>query len=190
MKEQKGQGTLEYALILALVAIVAIAALSYLGSRLNSIFASIMEVLLNSCESVPESVRDYGDIFPPGAPLGEEDFIWPTTGRITQRAWYCHHAVDIANSEGTEIKAAASGYVVVAGWMSGGYGNTVVINHGNGFQTLYAHLSVINIADRNVHQGDPIGQMGNTGHSTGTHLHFEVRQGSQLHDPLEFVSPP
>lgn len=191
MEEQKGQGTLEYAIILALVAIVAIAALSYLGSQLSNIFYGLTEVLLSNCESVPESARDYSGLFDPSAPTGEQDFIWPTEGRITQRAWHCHHAVDIANSEGTPIFAADSGYVVVAGWIGGGYGNTVVINHGNEFQTLYAHLSFISVSAKSpVYEGDEIGKMGNTGHSTGTHLHFEIRKGSQLCNPLEYVSPP
>jgi murein DD-endopeptidase MepM/ murein hydrolase activator NlpD/Flp pilus assembly pilin Flp len=189
--DEKGQGTLEYAILLALVAIVAIAVLSYLGFQLRNIFYSLAEVLLNNCESVPECVRDYGGSFPSWAQTGTGKFRWPTKGRITQRTWHCHHAVDIANSEGTKIYAADTGYVVVAGWLGGGYGKTVVINHGNGFQTLYAHLSVIRVqANRNVNRGDLIGRMGNTGHSTGSHLHFEIREGSQLHDPLEFVSPP
>ena len=189
--DEKGQGTLEYALILALVAIVAIAALSYLGSRLNSIFYSIAEVLLSNCESAPECVRDYGALSPQGALTGTGEFMWPTEGRITQRAWHCHHAVDVANSEGTPIYAADSGHVVVAGWRKGGYGYTVVINHGNGFQTLYAHLSDIKVnVGQNVDKGAEVGLMGNTGHSTGSHLHLEIRKGSQLCDPLDFVSPP
>jgi murein DD-endopeptidase MepM/ murein hydrolase activator NlpD len=104
--------------------------------------------------------------------------------------WHCHHAVDIANSEGTEIRAAESGRVVIAHRIGGGYGKTVVINHGD-FQTLYAHLSGIkvNVGD-SVPKGWLIGQMGNTGHSTGSHLHFEIRKGSKLQDPLEYVSPP
>jgi murein DD-endopeptidase MepM/ murein hydrolase activator NlpD len=189
--DEKGQGTLEYAIILALVAIVAIAALSYLGFQLRNIFYSLTEVLLSNCESVTESIYDHGQTFPPGAPIGDKDFMWPTEGRITQRSWYCHHAVDIANSEGTPIYAADSGHVVVAGWRKGGYGYTVVINHGNGFQTLYAHLSDIKVnVGQNVDKGDEVGLMGNTGHSTGSHLHLEIRKGSQLCDPLEFVSPP
>jgi len=188
--DEKGQGTLEYALILALVAIVAIAALSYLGSRLNSIFYSLTEVLLNNCESAPECVRDYGALSPQGALTGTGEFMWPTEGRITQRSWHCHHAVDIANSEGTPIYAADTGRVVFADWMKSGYGKTVVINHGD-FQTLYAHLSSISVGvGDSVTKGvSKIGEMGNTGHSTGSHLHFEIREGSQLHDPLEFVSP-
>ena len=187
--DEKGQGTLEYAIILALVAIVAIAALAYLGSRLESIFSSIAEVLLSNCESAPECVRDYGALSPQGASTGTGVFEWPTEGRITQRSWHCHHAVDIANSEGTPIYAADKGYVVIAGPLGGGYGKTVVIDHGD-FQTLYAHLKDFDVGVGNVEKGWLIGQMGNTGHSTGPHLHFEIREGSHLHDPLEFVSPP
>jgi murein DD-endopeptidase MepM/ murein hydrolase activator NlpD/Flp pilus assembly pilin Flp len=188
MEEQKGQGTLEYAITLALVAIVVIAALSYLGLQLRNVFYSLVEVLLSNCESAPECVRDYSGPLPPGISTGE--FRWPTEGRITQRSWYCHHAVDIANSEGTPIHAADSGRVVFADRMKSGYGHTVVINHGE-FQTLYAHLSDISVGvDDLVTKGDGIGEMGNTGHSTGSHLHFEIREGSQLHDPLEYVSPP
>jgi murein DD-endopeptidase MepM/ murein hydrolase activator NlpD len=189
LMDEKGQGTLEYALILALVAIVAIAALAYLGSQLTGVFYGLVEVLLNNCESAPESVHDYSGPLPPGASTGE--FKWPTEGRITQRSWHCHHAVDIANSEGTPIYAADSGRVVFADWMKSGYGYTVVINHGQ-FQTLYAHLSDISVGvdDPVTKDVTKIGEMGNTGHSTGSHLHFEIREGSQLHDPLEYVSPP
>lgn len=191
MEGQRGQGTLEYALILALVAIIAIAVLAYLGSRLESVFASVAEVLLSNCEAVTDSVYDYSGAFPPGALAGTEEFEWPTEGRITQKAWHCHHAVDIANSEGTPVYAADSGYVVVAGWKQGGYGKVVIVNHGNGFQTLYAHLSSISVSvGGSVTKGQQVGLMGNTGHSTGSHLHFEIRQGSQLRDPLEYVSPP
>ena len=188
--EEKGQGTLEYAIILALVAIVAIAALSYLGSQLRNVFYGLAEVLLSNCESVTESIYDYGGTLPGGALTGTGEFMWPTEGRITQRSWHCHHAVDVANSEGTPIYAADSGSVVVAGWKEGGYGYTVVINHGNGFHTLYAHLSVISVSvGESVAKGQQVGLMGNTGHSTGSHLHFEIREGSQLCDPLEFTSP-
>jgi len=187
--DEKGQGTLEYAIILALVAIVAIAALSYLGSQLSNIFYSLAEALLSNCQSVTESIYNYGGTLPPGALTGTGKFMWPTEGRITQRAWHCHHAVDIANSEGTPIYTADSGYVVVAGWKKGGYGKVVIVNHGNGFQTLYAHLSVISMSvGQSVAKGQRVGLMGNTGHSTGSHLHFEIREGSQLCDPFEFAT--
>jgi len=188
--DEKGQGTLEYALILALVAIVAMAALSYLGFQLGNIFYSLAEVLLSNCQTVTESVYNYGGTLPAEALSGTGEFRWPTDGSITQRSWYCHHAVDIANSEGTPIYAADSGHVVVAGWKGGGYGKVVIVNHGNGFQTLYAHLRVISVSvGESVAKGQQVGLMGNTGHSTGSHLHFEIREGSQLRDPLEFVSP-
>ncbi len=188
--DERGQGTLEYAIILALVAIVAIAALSYLGSQLRNIFYSLTEVLLSNCESVTESIYNYGGTVPPGTLTGAGKFMWPTKGHITQKSWHCHHAVDIANTEGTAIYASDSGYVVVAGWEKSGYGKVVIINHGNGFQTLYAHLSVISVSvGQSVAKGQRVGLMGNTGFSTGSHLHFEIREGSQLSDPLEFVSP-
>ena len=191
MEEQKGQGTLEYALLLALMAVVAIAILSYFGFRLSNVYASMAEVLLSHCEAVTERVYEYSGPLPPGALEGTGEFKWPTEGRITQRAWHCHHAVDIANSEGTPIYAADSGYVVVAGWKPGGYGQVVILNHGHGLQSLYAHLSAISVSvGESVVKGRQIGLMGNTGHSTGSHLHFEIRKGSQLCDPLEFVSPP
>jgi murein DD-endopeptidase MepM/ murein hydrolase activator NlpD len=81
--------------------------------------------------------------------------------------------------------AADSGTVVGAGWLDGyGYGNRIMIDHGNGFVTLYAHLSVIQVSNgQRVNRGDVIGQMGSTGRSTGVHLHFEVRNGGVLLDP-------
>jgi len=187
---EKGQGTLEYAIILALVAIVAIAALSYLGSQLRNIFYSLAEVLLNNCQSVTEGIYNYGGTLPPGALAGTGEFMWPTKGHITQRSWHCHRAVDVASAEGTPIYASDSGSVVVAGMQTGGYGKVVIVNHGNGFQTLYAHLSVISVSvGQSVAKGQRVGLMGNTGFSTGPHLHFEIREGSQLRDPLDFVSP-
>jgi murein DD-endopeptidase MepM/ murein hydrolase activator NlpD len=116
-------------------------------------------------------------------------FVWPAAGRITQRwVWY-HKAIDIANRASPSILAADSGRVVVAGWPDGfGYGNRVMIDHGNGFQTLYAHLSSINVGvGQTVNRGDVIGRMGSTGRSSGIHLHFEIRQGGSILNPLQFL---
>lgn len=125
----------------------------------------------------------------PGALTGNGSFVWPASGRITQYYSFYHKAIDIANSAGGPILAADSGTVIVAGWPdSSGYGNRVIIDHGNGFVTLYAHLRTIQVSvGQTVNRGDVIGQMGNTGRSTGTHLHFEIRQGGGLLNPLSYL---
>lgn len=110
-------------------------------------------------------------------------FMKPVTNsRRTQGLHgYLHNAVDMAASIGTPIYAAADGKVIIAksgGWNSG-YGNYIVISHPNGTQTLYGHLSSLNIGlGQRVSKGDVIGKMGSTGKSTGSHLHFEVRGAS------------
>lgn len=121
-----------------------------------------------------------------GAVSATGNWIWPATGTITQsfRSW--HKGLDIANHNGGNILAADSGTVIVAGWPDNtGYGNRVMINHGNGYQTLYGHLSKIAVVvGQTVKRGDVVGQMGSTGRSTGTHLHFEIRSGTGNRDPL------
>ena len=104
-------------------------------------------------------------------------WIWPAAGRITQGFYSWHKAIDIANHSGGPILAADSGTVIIAGWPdNSGYGNRVVVDHGNGYRTLYGHLSKIAVvAGQTVKRGDVLGQMGSTGRSTGTHLHFEIR---------------
>lgn len=104
-------------------------------------------------------------------------YIRPTRG-VKSQALHGHNGVDIANTVGTPIYAAAEGRVILVlgnGW-NGGYGSYIVINHPNGTQTLYAHLSKTNVLVGDyVSQGQIIAKMGNTGKSTGSHLHFEVR---------------
>ena len=119
---------------------------------------------------------------------GTSNFIWPTTGVITQYPVWYHMALDIANPSSPAILAADSGTVVNAGWSNVGYGNMVMIAHGNGYNTLYGHLSSISVSvGQSVGQGQQIGVMGSTGRSTGTHLHFEVRSGEGLLNPLNFL---
>jgi len=116
-------------------------------------------------------------------------FVWPAAGYISQNfSWY-HKAIDIASRGGGPILAADAGVVAVAGWVdNSGYGNRVVLDHGNGFVTLYAHLSAARVkVGQSVNKGDVIGDMGSTGRSTGTHLHFEVRQGGVLLSPLSYL---
>jgi len=124
-----------------------------------------------------------------GTVVASGQFVWPASGRITQRFVWYHKALDIANKSAPAILAADSGTVVVAGWPDGyGYGNRVVIDHGNGYKTLYAHLSrVYVVVGQTVGRGATIGRMGSTGRSTGTHLHFEVIRGGVYINPLSVL---
>ena len=125
---------------------------------------------------------------PAGAKVGSGIFVWPTSGYITQGYKRLHPALDIALAIGTPVKAADSGYVVRAGWSNDGYGNFIVINHGNGFQTLYAHLDKIYVTIGDVvGQGTVIGAMGTTGRSTGPHLHFEIHKNGVKLNPQSFL---
>lgn len=124
-----------------------------------------------------------------GSVAATGSFVWPASGYISQRfSWY-HKAIDIASRGGGPILSADSGKVVVAGWVdNSGYGNRVVVDHGNGTVTLYAHLSVVRVrVGQTVNKGDVLGDMGSTGRSTGTHLHFEVRTGGTFLDPLTML---
>jgi murein DD-endopeptidase MepM/ murein hydrolase activator NlpD len=119
-----------------------------------------------------------------GTVTASGQFIWPALGGITQSYTFYHKAFDIANRAGGAILAADSGTIAAAGWDPSGYGNRVMIDHGNGYITLYGHLSLIQVqAGQQVVRGNVIGQMGSTGHSTGTHLHFEVRHGGVIENP-------
>ncbi len=116
------------------------------------------------------------------------DFIWPAAGMITQGYSFYHKAIDIASGGGGPILAADSGVVTASGWDSSGYGNRVIVDHGNGSRTLYAHMRVLNVTEgQSVNRGDVLGEMGSTGRSTGTHLHFEVRQDSVLLNPMDYL---
>ncbi len=109
---------------------------------------------------------------------GSGFFIWPADNHYLSGNdfWSGHLAIDIATATGAPIYAADSGVVVFAGWDSNGYGNVIMIDHQNGYHTLYAHLSVLNVScGSNAVQGQVIGYAGSTGNSTGPHLHFEVR---------------
>ena len=98
-----------------------------------------------------------------------------------------HEGIDIAAPSGTSVVASASGTIVVSGWM-GGYGNLVVVDHGGGVATAYGHLSgFAAFSGSYVSQGQTIGYVGSTGHSTGPHLHFEVRVGGSPVDPLGYL---
>ena len=116
---------------------------------------------------------------------------WPTNGSVTSgfgfRWGSLHAGIDIANGVGTPIRAAKAGTVILAGW-NGGYGNCIVIDHGGGFSTLYGHMTRLRASEgQRVDQGDLIGDMGSTGNSTGSHLHFETRVNGSAQNPTRYL---
>ncbi len=124
-------------------------------------------------------------------PPSSAGLVWPVSGPITSsfgpRWGRMHEGIDISGSSGTPIAAAASGTVIVAGW-SGGYGNLVVIDHGNGISTAYAHNSSLAVrVGQTVSQGTIIAGMGTTGNSTGVHTHFEVRVNGTAVNPVDYL---
>lgn len=123
-------------------------------------------------------------------PASSPGFSWPAPGAITTYFTSWHNGIDIANSNGTPIRAAQAGRVVYSGWDNSGYGYMVRIDHGNGLQTLYGHAShLIARAGEYVDKGQVIMLMGSTGRSTGPHLHFSVFQGSGYSalNPLRYL---
>ncbi len=125
--------------------------------------------------------------------IGSSSFIWPTTWHFISGYHFQpeinHFAIDIAGDFGNPVFATDSGVVVFAGPSQWGYGNEIVIDHGNGWQSLYAHLSVISVScDQSVAQGAVIGAVGATGNATGPHLHFELRNDKLGRvDPMLFL---
>lgn len=115
--------------------------------------------------------------------------IWPIHGSVAQEFGHNGHpGIDIDAPYGTPIHAAGNGVVIWAGWEDG-YGNFVLIDHGHGIVTGYGHQSRIAVSKgQTVNQGDVIGYEGSTGHSTGPHLHFEVRVNNVPHNPRLFVA--
>lgn len=132
-----------------------------------------------------------GCITPETGPIGSGFFQWPVGNHYLSgfdfNAGY-HLGVDLAAAEGTPVFASDSGTVVYAGWNDSGYGNLVAIDHNNGNKTIYAHLSSIMVqCGANVNSGAMIALSGNTGKSTGGHLHFEIRSGSSYINPWQVL---
>ena len=131
-----------------------------------------------------------------GGAVGYGAFVWPSVNHfLSGYDWSPetnHRGIDIAGNTGMAIFAADAGVVVYSGWNNYGYGNVVILDHGTGFQTLYAHMSAIYVGcGQSVGQAETIGLFGNTGNSSGAHLHFEImtsRYGKV--NPWDFLPPP
>lgn len=141
--------------------------------------------------SSPESVRSVYKSRFPSRGYERSFFQWPIIGIVSspfgERGGRMHEGIDIARETGTLIKAAKSGRVAFAGWR-GTYGKAVIIDHGDGVRTLYAHASKILVQEGQlVESGEAIAKVGSTGHSTGPHLHFEVLYDSNPLNPERFL---
>lgn len=142
----------------------------------------------------PASARYYGEghcgTIVEGA-YGTGTFVWPTTDRTISGYQYnppIHPAIDIGGQVGNPIYASDSGVVVYAGWSDYGYGYLIVIDHGNGWQSAYAHLSAVAVTcGQSVYQGGYIGALGSTGNSSGPHLHFELVINGVKVNPLDYA---
>jgi len=129
-----------------------------------------------------------------GGAVGFGTFVWPANKHYLSGFDYSpstnHWGIDIAGNEGEGVYATDAGVVVYAGWNNYGYGNMVMIDHGNGFQSLYGHMSAFNVGcGQSVGQGDVIGAIGTTGRSSGPHLHFEIRAISSWVNPWDVLPP-
>lgn len=152
--------------------------------------------------SAPEIPRDnpgVAKVLGPGAcesvvngAIGVGLFIWPANNHFLSGFDFTpeanHSGIDIDGNEGDPVYAVDNGAVVYAGWNDWGYGNTIVINHGNGWQTLYAHLSSISVnCGQSVWQGNLVGAIGSTGRSSGSHLHFEMMYSGTKVNPWNYL---
>jgi murein DD-endopeptidase MepM/ murein hydrolase activator NlpD len=144
--------------------------------------------MLDAYLSLPDI--DLTDIPPPNV----GDFIFPIQGGTVEHIFRSfglgHAAIDITweGITGTPVLAAADGVVVLSRYNYYGYGHTVIVEHGDGLHTLYAHCAELLVEHgETVTQGQPIATVGSTGRTVGPHLHFEVRYGNTLIDPMDFL---
>ena len=171
--------------------------------------ASIKKIIESNGMLDPDTIYAGTELFIPGAKLNESfrkklipppykpKFLMPVSGRLTSGFGYrihpilkkrrMHKGIDISSRYGSNVKAAVGGFVTYSGQM-GNYGNLVVIDHQNGFETRYAHNSRLKVkkGDR-VHQGQTVALVGNTGRSNGTHLHFEIWKNGEAIDPIHYL---
>ncbi|MFA4942948.1 MAG: peptidoglycan DD-metalloendopeptidase family protein [Patescibacteria group bacterium] len=154
------------------------------GKKISSVIAAKPK---SSSSYLPSIVKNL--VKPNSAKPAGNKMQWPTVGyRITQYYSWRHTGLDIANKVGTPLYAADAGVVEKAGWNSGGYGYMVLINHGGGIKTRYAHASKLYVkAGDKVSKGEAVAAMGSTGRSTGPHIHFEVIINGRLLNPLNYI---
>lgn len=129
-----------------------------------------------------------------GGAVGYGLFIYPTNKHyLSGFDWSPqtnHNGLDFAGNTGEAVYASDAGVIVYSGWNDYGYGNMIIVDHGNGFQSLYAHLSALNVGcGQSVGQGEVIGAVGSTGRSSGSHLHFEIMAGVKV-NPWDYLPPP
>ena len=152
-----------------------------------------------SAPEIPRENPSVAKVLGPGAcssvvdgAVGAGVFIWPANNHFLSGFDYSpstnHSGIDIDGETGDPVYAADNGVVVYSGWNNWGYGNVVVINHGNGWQTLYAHLNAYNVScGQSVWQGSVIGAIGNTGNSSGSHLHYEMMYNGTKVNPWDYL---
>lgn len=179
------------------------------GDSISSIageYGSSVNAILDANDMQSQAIYEGQVLFVPGAELGETErllilgelFAWPTRGDFTSGFGMrndpftglprFHNGIDLANRVGTPVRSAASGRVVHIESQIGNYGRFVIIRHPDGFQTLYAHLDDFSVrTGEYVDRGEVIGTMGNTGRSTGPHLHFSVIHNGTFVDPLRYL---
>ena len=164
-------------------------ALTMLEERTAVRRTSIGQLAVMMQKDVPGASSFLGGDTPVTTPTG-----WPTDGFISSGyglRWNgaeFHQGIDIAAEMGTPIVATADGVVTIAGWNAGGYGNMVDIDHGSGVSTRYGHASAVVVtAGQRVRRGQIIAYVGSTGHSTGPHLHYEVRLSGQPVNPASYL---
>lgn len=168
------------------------------GGDRGAVSAAVLEGLREALEAKAEELQQlFGAAEAYQHRMDHTPSIWPTKGRITSKFGYrrspftrrqeFHWGIDIANSHGTPIKATAQGKVVKAAMFSG-WGRLIIIDHGYGYKTYYAHLRgfAVSVGDL-VMKGQTIGYMGSSGTSTGSHLHYEVHVGGEKVNPREYM---
>lgn len=174
-------------------------------SKISSSFKVPLEAILDANDIQSDDISQGTVLFIPGARMKDEElkralgefFIYPIRSRLTSPyGWRddpisgvrrFHAAIDLGSPTGTIVKAAMDGRVSTTGF-NATYGNYIILTHSDGFQTMYAHLSVISVNKNDaVNQGSKIGEVGNTGYSTGSHLHFAVFKNGKAVNPLDYL---